>query len=543
MKTLQHFIFSIYKLKLLIFLSVFCFSHAFAQNTLPSSGNVGIGTTTPNTNLDVVGNTNLGGNVTIDSSVTVRDSATFQKKLTVDQDLKIKGTSVFVDNANFKSDLKVLGTAKMKDKLVVDGLARMNGDANVFGNFRIKSLADSTASSERWLTINPNGKVTSLDKSGLMTAIYQPPQTCISTGNNVSLPIWSSTSTPNYGILFTGIDCPARIGLGTNNPNATLDVRGTGYFTSFFGINSIPTNQYQLHVNNSVGTTAGIYLNTNHPQNWPNVKYGFKNIVNNSNTIAYAITDANTNQDVFVVMGNAKTGIGIANPTAQLDVSTGNNTGLIVSTNHDNNFGYGIHSKVAKNKTKAFAVYNAEETKESFIVHGDGETHIIGKTPAIRLIDDEIESGTTATTDFKISAGNGAGRLISDNSIVMFLDSDNNQSDAVFEIVSNNGFYSSNITQLFKVKEVGGVFCSEITVQVAPFPDYVFDTDYELMTLQELEKYIAENKHLPNIPTAKEVEEQGLSLGDMQVKQMEKIEELTLYIIALEKRIKELESK
>lgn len=125
----------------------------------------------------------------------------------------------------------------------------------------------------------------------------------------------------------------------------------------------------------------------------------------------------------------------------------------------------------------------------------------------------------------------------------MFIDSDNNQSDAVFEIVSNNGFYSSNITQLFKVKEVGGVFCSEITVQVAPFPDYVFNADYELMTLQELEKYIAENKHLPNIPTAKEVEEQGLSLGDMQVKQMEKIEELTLYIIALEKRIKELESK
>ncbi|MDT8411712.1 MAG: hypothetical protein RQ875_04550, partial [Vicingaceae bacterium] len=137
-----------------------------------------------------------------------------------------------------------------------------------------------------------------------MTAIYQPPQTCISTGNNVNLPIWSSTSTPNYGILFTGIDCPARIGLGTNNPNATLDVRGTGYFTSFFGINSIPTNQYQLHVNNSVGTTAGIYLNTNHPQNWPNVKYGFQNVVNNSNTIAYSVTDATTNQDVFVVMGD-----------------------------------------------------------------------------------------------------------------------------------------------------------------------------------------------------------------------------------------------
>ncbi|MDT8413622.1 MAG: hypothetical protein RQ875_14240 [Vicingaceae bacterium] len=348
----------------------------------------------------------------------------------------------------------------------------------------------------------------------------------------------------NYGILFTGIDCSARIGLGTNNPNATLDVRGTGYFTSFFGINSIPTNQYQLHVNNSVGTTAGIYLNTNHPQNWPNVKYGFQNVVNNSNTIAYAITDANTNQDVFVVMGDGKTGIGTTNLSAQLDVNAGvNNTGLIVTTNHNVGYGYGIISSVAKNKTKAFSVYNTEETKESFITFGNGETHIIGKSPIIRLIDDEIETGTITTTDFKISASNGAGRLISDNSIVMFLDSDNNQSDAVFEIVSNNGFYSSNITQLFKVKEVGGVFCSEITVQVAPFPDYVFHTDYDLMTLQELEKYIAENKHLPNIPTAKEVEEQGLSLGDMQVKQMEKIEELTLYIIALEKRIKELESE
>lgn len=44
-------------------------------------------------------------------------------------------------------------------------------------------------------------------------------------------------------------------------------------------------------------------------------------MVNNPNTIAYSVTDATTNQDVFVVMGDAKTGIGIANPTAQLDVN------------------------------------------------------------------------------------------------------------------------------------------------------------------------------------------------------------------------------
>src|SRR5690606_25085486 len=325
------------KTNLLIFLMMFCSAYSLAQNTLPTSGNVGIGTTNPTTELEVIGNTNLSGTVTIDSAVTVRDSATFQKKLTVNQDLKIKGTSVFIDDARFKSELKVLGVAKMKDKLVVDGLTRMNGDANVFGNFRIKSLADSTTTADRWLTINSNGKVSSLDNEEFLKTIYSLPQPCITIPNApLPTPVWSATS----GVLFTGTPCPAKVGIGTDNPNATLDVRGTGYFTSFFGINSIPTNQYQLHVKNSVGTTAGIYLNTNHPQNWPNVKYGFQNAVNNPNTIAYSVTDATTNQDVFVVMGDGKTGIGTANPEGDLQVRSGP-TKLAVGSAAGKDLGWG----------------------------------------------------------------------------------------------------------------------------------------------------------------------------------------------------------
>lgn len=370
-------------------------------------------------------------------------------------------------NGNQTTSADFIGTTNnqkvvFKSNNIVALEIQPNAEATFMGDVVVEPLIPVTPlppGEVNLVTVNNQGKLTSLDKSGLMTAIYQPPQTCISTGNNVSLPIWSSTSTSNYGILFTGIDCPARIGLGTNNPNATLDVRGTGYFTSFFGINSIPTNQYQLHVNNSVGTTAGIYLNTNHPQNWSNVKYGFQNVVNNPNTIAYSVTDATTNQDVFVVMGDAKTGIGIANPTAQLDVNAGtNNTGLIVSTNHDNNFGYGIHSKVAKNKTKAFAVYNAENNEESFIVYGDGL-----------------------------------------------------------------------------------LYATKIIVHETPFPDYVFNSNYKLMPLRELENFIEKNKHLPNMPTAKEVEKNGADIGEINRLLVEKIEELTLYIIEQEKRIKKLE--
>jgi len=70
--------------------------------------------------------------------------------------------------------------------------------------------------------------------------------------------------------------------------------------------------------------------------------------------------------------------------------------------------------------------------------------------------------------------------------------------------------------------------------------DHVFYPDYQLRPLDELETFIKENNHLPEIPSAKEVEENGLDLGEMQGKLLLKIEELTLYIIQQQKEIDEL---
>lgn len=90
----------------------------------------------------------------------------------------------------------------------------------------------------------------------------------------------------------------------------------------------------------------------------------------------------------------------------------------------------------------------------------------------------------------------------------------------------------------------GIVGAREIIVQTAPLPDYVFDSNYNLMTLTELEKYIDANKHLPGIPSASDVEEQGgLHVGAMQIQLLEKVEELTLYVIELKKEIDELKYK
>ena len=77
-------------------------------------------------------------------------------------------------------------------------------------------------------------------------------------------------------------------------------------------------------------------------------------------------------------------------------------------------------------------------------------------------------------------------------------------------------------------------------------PDYVFTNDYKLKTLTEVEEYIKKNNHLPEIPSAKEIEKNGLMLAEMNMSLLKKIEELTLYSIEQNKKItvqeKEIES-
>lgn len=103
---------------------------------------------------------------------------------------------------------------------------------------------------------------------------------------------------------------------------------------------------------------------------------------------------------------------------------------------------------------------------------------------------------------------------------------------------------SSNPGANLKLSVYGTVQAKEIIVTNAStaWPDYVFDDNYNLMNLSEVEKYIEENNHLPNIPSDVEVEANGVSIGEMQKKQMEKIEELTLYTIDQDKKIKDLET-
>lgn len=102
---------------------------------------------------------------------------------------------------------------------------------------------------------------------------------------------------------------------------------------------------------------------------------------------------------------------------------------------------------------------------------------------------------------------------------------------------------SSTTTANFKVTGGGMVYARQYTAMLGAFPDYVFENNYKLKSLSELKYYISINKHLPNMPTAAEVAKNGAELGELNRLLVEKVEELTLYILQLEERMLEIEKQ
>jgi hypothetical protein len=95
-----------------------------------------------------------------------------------------------------------------------------------------------------------------------------------------------------------------------------------------------------------------------------------------------------------------------------------------------------------------------------------------------------------------------------------------------------------------KLTVSGQVHAQEVKVTVAaPGPDYVFEKDYKLTSLEEIKNYINQNKHLPEVPSAKEMEKNGVQLGEMNMLLLRKIEELTLHLIEQNKIIAELKER
>lgn len=105
------------------------------------------------------------------------------------------------------------------------------------------------------------------------------------------------------------------------------------------------------------------------------------------------------------------------------------------------------------------------------------------------------------------------------------------------------GIGTVDVAPAYKLSVQGSIRARKIRVDAAAWPDYVFHPTYRLRPLQEVEQFIKNNSHLPDVPSAAEVEKEGIDLGDNQGVLLKKIEELTLYIIAQNKRLEEQDKR
>jgi hypothetical protein len=206
----------------------------------------------------------------------------------------------------------------------------------------------------------------------------------------------------------------------------------------------------------------------------------------------------------LIIKSDGNVGIGTSNPVAKLDVKNGNSystagTWLAAIQQNENSPG--------KN---GLTVMNAWAASNSTIFEA------------------AMGWNGTATGYFPVFTIDGLGRVI--------ISPQRSEAMRVTEI-GNVGIGETNPQHKLAVN--GTIKAKEIIVETTGWSDYVFADSYALTPLTEVEAHIKEHKHLPGIPSAAQVAEQGVSLGEMQARLLAKIEELTLHLVIQDKRTSE----
>lgn len=283
-----------------------------------------------------------------------------------------------------------------------------------------------------------------------------------------------------------------------------------------------------------------------------------------SGTTNYAVwakaTGATNNYALIVPDGGGKTGFNWSSPSALVGIQ-GNDSDealKIIGDDFATDFVVDENGKVGiggdpSTFSNTFSVYGSTYIQDKMSINtssaliyplsvgGTDQTVLIeGTDPYIQMEHDGEDVGYLRATgedlQLALNAGNDDGKLILRTNGVnrMYI---NDNGDIVMgstTVVPKSGY---------KLSVDGKIVCEELLVQLSPWPDYVFADEYQLKSLEEVELFIQENNHLPGVPTAQDVETNGLQVGEMQKILMEKIEELTLYMIDLKKENEQLKSE
>lgn len=262
------------------------------------------------------------------------------------------------------------------------------------------------------------------------------------------------------------------------------------------------------------GTTVG----------WPN-SYDFSS---NRASVIYANSDGSDNANEFIYFKVYARGGGsnwanfdwYSNPTAWMDPSTFHFSNLNLKM-------YKNNIQINKGGVLEFGADQVKEPSSGKIGYGLF-------TPGLNIVGGNMTPNSKVTEDRRLVVFAEAGSIF--NGPVGLTGMSNGEMTLPKKL--DNGADLSG----YKLFVYGGILAKEIRVSNTTWADYVFAPNYRLKPLAEVEQQIQKLGHLPGMPSAKEIETDGFNVGEIARLQQEKIEELTLYVIALKKEIEQLKA-
>nr|NQU89975.1 hypothetical protein [Bacteroidota bacterium] len=334
--------------------------------------------------------------------------------------------------------------------------------------------------------------------------------------------------------------------IGFNSTKPTLFVKGKSgiYSTGFVGIGNVIEPDAKLHIrgDNYSGNSddASLFIESSGPF-YSTLYVGDKNHFIRTMPESNFLFNGGGNNFVFE-SGNV--GIGINEPGEALEV----NGNIRQSSGHQ------IESeKICSRSENGLKLFNSRQ--QGICISNKGTVGINTANPATTL----DVNGKTKTRSFQMPDPAPDGSESIEGCVLQSCDAYGN-ARWVPQSAIDDGDWTKNGTEIlytdrrvsigtsgykdYQLAVAGQIAAHGVKITLhVPASDYVFEKDYKLKPLTELEDYIHQNKHLPDIPSADEFEENGYNIGEMDDLLLKKIEELTLYTIEQDKLLMELKTQ
>lgn len=456
-----------------------------------NSGNIGIGTFNPQYKLDIFGDVRISNNLYVGGGIIITDR--------VNASSEVRSTTLKADSIVMDSTKAIYGSTRIAGDLKTDSKLDVTGNASFNGNLRVAPL------------VGVGDRIVYADASGNLRVGPNPSPTVNGPCLVGAIPWYEGGNTSVADNTIGTCDNVDFI-LKTKSINH-IWIKADGKI----GFQH-PTPQEKFHFDGGTVRMDDAYSLGLPPLTDPNYKKTL--IVNGDVVLANHIPPTATGST-----NNGMNGIEFLGGDDGTGTKVPTRRGITTDANPNGHLNFYINTNQSP---VGFNFKNGNGNKTLMVLDASGLLTLNGQSSSGNSL--VIKDGIANTTNFVIKT-TGATEI---HTQVTGIGSGGTDALTIWDNTNKVNF---------KVKATGFVYAREVQIMntSAIFPDYVFDKSYKLIDIPELESYILKNKHLPGFESANFYEKNGIQSSEMFIKQQEKIEELTLYIIELEKRIKALE--